>query len=149
MANLYTITTAKEIHCLGDITGPVTTPVKLEKADVISLLKNGYTLYQVNPYDYNDKVLVTRSNINTIEFSRSRADVTKEKIQNRSSQEMTKPVTTFVKNQSIKDKNATNDGEIKNNKVTLSSNSATPKNNKKSEESENSNAIKTPDDFKK
>ncbi len=89
---MYIITTAKEIPCLGGITGPITTPVKLNQSDLIWLLNNGFTLYQRNPFDSNEKVLVDRMNMNSITFTRNRAVVTTERIENLKGQEMTKPI---------------------------------------------------------
>lgn len=89
---MYIITTAKEIPCLGGITGPITTPVKLNQSDLIWLLNNGFTVYQCNPFDSNEKVLVDRMNMNSITFTRNRAVVTIERIENLKGQEMTKPI---------------------------------------------------------
>lgn len=89
---MYIITTAKEIPSLGGITGPITTPVKLNQSDLIWLLNNGFTVYQCNPFDSNEKVLVDRMNMNSITFTRNRAVVTTERIENLKGQEMTKPI---------------------------------------------------------
>ena len=89
---MYIITTAKEIPCLGGITGPITTPVKLNQSDLIWLLNNGFKVYQCNPFDSNEKVLVDRMNMNNITFTRNRAVVTTERIENLKNQEMTKPI---------------------------------------------------------
>lgn len=89
---MYIITTAKEIPCLGGITGPITTPAKLNQSDLIWLLNNGFTVYQCNPFDSNEKVLVDRMNMNSITFTRNRAVVTTERIENLKGQEMTKPI---------------------------------------------------------
>lgn len=89
---MYIITTAKEIPCLGGITGPITTPVKLNQSDLIWLLNNGFKVYQCNPFDSNEKVLVDRMNMNSITFTRNRAVVTTERIENLKGQEMTKPI---------------------------------------------------------
>lgn len=89
---LYIITTAKEIPCLGGITGPITTPVKLNQSDLIWLLNNGFKVYQCNPFDSNEKVLVDRMNMNNITFTRNRAVVTTERMENLKNQEMTKPI---------------------------------------------------------
>lgn len=89
---MYIITTAKEIPCLGGITGPITTPVKLNQSDLIWLLNNGFKVYQCNPFDSNEKVLVDRMNMNSIAFTRNRAVVTTERIENLKGQEMTKPI---------------------------------------------------------
>ena len=89
---MYIITTAKEIPCLGGITGPITTPVKLNQSDLIWLLNNGFKVYQCNPFDSNEKVLVDRMNMNNITFIRNRAVVTTERMENLKNQEMSKPI---------------------------------------------------------
>lgn len=89
---MYIITTAKEIPCLGGITGPITTPVKLNQSDLIWLLNNGFKVYQCNPFDSNEKVLVDRMNMNNITFTRNRAVVTTERMENLKNQEMSKPI---------------------------------------------------------
>lgn len=89
---MYIITTAKEIPCLGGITGPITTPVKLELSELIWLLNNGFTVYQCNPFDSNERVKVDRMNMHSITFSRNRAIVTLEQMENLKVQEMSKPV---------------------------------------------------------
>ena len=94
---MYIIATAKEIPCLGGISGPITTPVKLELSDLIWLLNNGFTVYQCNPFDSNERVLVTRMNMNDITFTRNRAIVTMEQMENLKVQEMTKPIEVIKK----------------------------------------------------
>lgn len=53
---MYIITTAKEIPCLGGITGPITTPVKLELSELIWLLNNGYIITSPEEDLVNDLV---------------------------------------------------------------------------------------------
>ena len=107
---MYIITTAKEIPCLGGITGPITTPVKLNQSDLIWLLNNGFKVYQCNPFDSNEKVLVDRMNMNNITFTRNRAVVTTERIENLKNQEMTKPIEPIKKdNKPIEDTQNKND----------------------------------------
>lgn len=107
---MYIITTAKEIPCLGGITGPITTPVKLNQSDLIWLLNNGFKVYQCNPFDSNEKVLVDRMNMNNITFTRNRAVVTTERIENLKNQEMTKPIEPIKKdNKPVEDTQNKND----------------------------------------
>ena len=94
---MYIIATAKEIPRLGGISGPITTPVKLELSDLIWLLNNGFTVYQCNPFDSNERVLVTRMNMNDITFTRNRAIVTMEQMENLKVQEMSKPIEVIKK----------------------------------------------------
>lgn len=107
---MYIITTAKEIPCLGGITGPITTPVKLNQSDLIWLLNNGFKVYQCNPFDSNEKVLVDRMNMNNITFTRNRAVVTTERMENLKNQEMTKPIEPIKKdNKPVEDNQNKND----------------------------------------
>jgi hypothetical protein len=107
---MYIITTAKEIPCLGGITGPITTPVKLNQSDLIWLLNNGFKVYQCNPFDSNEKVLVDRMNMNNITFTRNRAVVTTERMENLKNQEMTKPIEPIKKdNKPVEDTQNKND----------------------------------------
>lgn len=88
----YIITTAAEIPFLGGITGPITTPVKISDLDLIWLINNKFTVYQCNPYDDTDRVLVTRTNMYDIKFTRNRAIVTKERNERIKGQEFNKPI---------------------------------------------------------
>lgn len=110
----YVITTAKEIPCLGGITGPITTPVRLEFNDLTWLLNNGFTVYQCNPYDVNDRVLVTRMNMNNITFERNREVVTTERIENIKGQEMTKPIEPIKKDNKMNSEQENKKDEKKN-----------------------------------
>ena len=110
----YVITTAKEIPCLGGITGPITTPVRLEFNDLTWLLNNGFTVYQCNPYDVNDRVLVTRMNMNNITFERNREVVTSERIENIKGQEMTKPIEPIKKDNKMNSEQENKKDEKKN-----------------------------------
>ena len=79
---LYTIENLGPIKCLGGICGPITTPTKLNDSDVILLLKDNYKVYQHNPYNYDEKEQVTRSNFSNITFKTTKAEATKKKIMN-------------------------------------------------------------------
>ena len=135
---LYIITTPREIPCLGGICGPVSTPVQLERNDVVNLVKKGFEIYQCNPYDTSERVRVTRGNINTITFSRTRAAVTSQRMLNRSIQDMEKPIVAdVVKKDTNKEKE-----EYKN------KSSETKKTNETKSSKDNTKIV-TPDDFTK
>lgn len=147
---LYTIATCKEIPCLGGICGPLTTPVHIEHNDVVKLIRNGYDVYQCNPYDSSEKVRVTLSNINTITFNRTRAMVTTQRMANRAVQEMEKPITVDVIKKEEKPVNTGN--------ATVSTYSDKKENRNKQNESKDSKAavnnvkperVSTPDGFTK
>ncbi len=61
---LYVILTAKKINCLNHITGPVTTPTELDPVDALDLVRSGFDVYEVNPYNKKEKVKVTVYNFN-------------------------------------------------------------------------------------
>lgn len=72
--NLYTIKDARVISCLGGITGPIQHPTEMKPEDVITLVRNGFTVFQHNPHNLREKVKVTRNNFNTITFKTSQVD---------------------------------------------------------------------------
>lgn len=88
----YIIATTGEIPLLGNISGPITTPIELSIADVVKLLNAGVSLYQTNPLDKNDKVKVTFDNYTTITFKRKRAAITNDRLLNRAMREMEEPI---------------------------------------------------------
>jgi hypothetical protein len=145
-AKLYTIDGTKEIPCLNNICGPVTEPVPLSREDVIDLLKRGFSVYQVNPHDKTEKVLVTRSNINSVVFKSTRAGATSKRLLNREIQKMSAPVTVDVvhKNQSTKVEEKTEK------KSETNTSSETKKNNKQSASANTEDSkVTTPDNFSK
>ena len=68
MIKKYTVESHGIIPGLG-ISGPLTTPTKMEFHDVLKMVKSGMVVYQHNPYNSNEKVRVTIRNINNISFS--------------------------------------------------------------------------------
>lgn len=98
----YTIATIGEIPLLGNLSGPITTPIELNIQDVVRLLNDGVVLYQVNPYDKNEKVRVTFDNYTTISFTRKRAAITSNRLLNRSIREMEAPITPKYKDEKEK-----------------------------------------------
>ena len=92
MVKLYTVDTPKVIIGMYDIQGPLTTPSKMEFANVLEMVRRGYKIYQVNPYDYNEKVRVTVSNINSIKFKTTRAANVAQRKLNQEIQDMDKPM---------------------------------------------------------
>lgn len=72
--NLYTVLDARVIDCLGGICGPIQHPTELELSDVITMVRDGFTIYQHNPHNLREKVKVTRNNFNSIVFKTTRYD---------------------------------------------------------------------------
>ena len=72
--NLYTVLDARVIDCLGGICGPIQHPTEMAESDVITMVRNGFTVYQHNPHNLREKVKVTRTNFNSIVFKTTRYD---------------------------------------------------------------------------
>ena len=76
---LYTIENIRPIPCLGNIVGPIRTPVRLEEKDVIDLVKNNFSVYEHNPLKKKEKVKVTLNNYSSITFKTSKKEAIDEK----------------------------------------------------------------------
>ena len=96
MNKLYVITTPKNIIGMDDIQGPLTTPTPMKFNNVLEMVRRGYEIYQVNPYNHSEKVKVTISNINNISFKISRSAAMSQKKLNREIQEMNKAMVVDV-----------------------------------------------------
>ena len=72
--NLYTVLDARVIDCLGGICGPIQHPTEMAESDVITMVRNGFTVFQHNPHNLREKVKVTRTNFNSIVFKTTRSD---------------------------------------------------------------------------
>lgn len=84
---LYTIKDIKPIPCLGNIVGPIKTPVRLSESDVLSLVKAGFNVYEHNPLKKKESVKVTLHNYRSIVFETSTKDAI---IENRVKKELIK-----------------------------------------------------------
>lgn len=78
MNKLVTIESGGPIRVMGGISGPIKTPTSLSTTAIISLINDNMVVYEVNPKNYNEKIRLTRLNINSDNFK----TVTKEKIDN-------------------------------------------------------------------
>lgn len=83
----YVITSACEIDIVGGLIGPIATPIELTRSQVIKLLNDNISVYQVNPFDINERVKVTFDNYDKITFARKRAKITTTRLLNRSVRE--------------------------------------------------------------
>lgn len=122
MLKLYTVNTAKEIPSLGGICGPISTPTKMDQNDVIDLIKDGFEIYQHNPADLSEKVLVTLRNVMNVTFTMSRADIALKKAEEKRKKEAANalkvPVTAKQNEESSNTKNQNSNNKQKNdNKV--------------------------------
>lgn len=68
LKRLYTVADGRIVPGLG-IKGPITTPTEMEITDVLKMVTSKYEVYQHNPYNNNEKVRVTLTNLRSIEFS--------------------------------------------------------------------------------
>lgn len=85
MEKKYIVTSPRVILGLG-IQGPITTPIKIDFNNLLRMIRTGYEIYQVNPYDPSEKVRVTISNMHTITFKNTRPQVVKREIENKKNQ---------------------------------------------------------------
>lgn len=112
MEKLYVVESPRTIIGMGDIQGPLTSPSKMEFANVLEMVRRGYKIFQVNPYDHSEKVRVTVSNINNIKFKVTRSKSCTQRKLNREIQEMNKPILVDVVSKDTKvneNKNANKD----------------------------------------
>ena len=72
---LYTVATNGNIPFAGGIAGPLTTPTELSRDAVVWMLRHKYEVYQHNPRDLQEKVLVTMTNVGDISFKRTTAGI--------------------------------------------------------------------------
>lgn len=145
MAKYYTIASAKPIPCLDNIVGPLTTPVRIEHDDVMWMLNHGYEIYEHNPVNKSEKVLVTRQNANGANFKTNRATATSRRLLNRSIQDMEKPIVAEVIRKSDNDKKKNQYQNDKNNQPKVVVEEV-----KKEEKPKDENAkVSKPDNFSK
>ena len=90
MLKKYTVATAGPIPCLDNIVGPLTTPTVMDHASVLKMLNKGYVIYQHNPLNLSEKVLVTKKNLMSIKFGASKKAVEQKNL-NKEIQDMSKP----------------------------------------------------------
>lgn len=68
MNKLVIIESAGPIEALGGISGPIKTPSSLSTNVISDLINSGKVVYEINPRNYNEKVKLTRLNVNTNNF---------------------------------------------------------------------------------
>jgi hypothetical protein len=104
MARYFTVRDPLPIIGLG-ITGPLTQPVSIPFASVLAMLKKGYTVYEHNPVDKSEKVLLTFDNVNSVDFVSTRAQRILKQQRNLEKQQMEKtPKEAFNVNTNSKNK---------------------------------------------
>ena len=54
---------------LGNLTGPVVTPVRLSQETILKIIKSGHTVYEVNPSNHKEKILLTFMNATDKHFN--------------------------------------------------------------------------------
>lgn len=90
MKKIYVVDDNKTIIGMDNIVGPLTTPSSMNFIDVLEMVKRGYNIYQVNPYNHSERVKVTLNNIHSVTFKSGRSAATTQKMLNRSIQAMEK-----------------------------------------------------------
>ena len=143
MEKLYTVTTPATIIGMDDIMGPLTTPSKMNFADVLDMVRRGYEIYQVNPYDNSEKIRVNISNINSIKFKTSISDATIQRKLNREIQEMNKSMLVDVVSKETKVESVDNNVEKPEKDYTKN------KQNENKKNSDTAEKITKPDSFTK
>lgn len=63
---------------LGGISGPILSPHKYPINKVISMVNSGIPVYEVNPYDRNDRIRLTRSTVKSVNFPLIRKKINNE-----------------------------------------------------------------------
>ncbi|GEM_PF-5882393 len=133
MGRYFTIASAMPIKALGDINGPLTTPVQIPYADILDMLRKNYVIYEHNPVNKAEKVRVTIDNVNNVKFTTSRYDALLLKEANLEMQELSKPLGNIIKE----------------NKVEQRVNSSKNINSKKADSNSDSVEVILPDAFTK
>ena len=117
MKKLYIVETRQPIYGLDGIVGPLTTPTEISFKNVLEMVNRGYIIYQVNPYDVNEKIRVTKSNINTIRFTVSRSRAALQQKQNRENLELIKPLNFSNQESTVEERVVVKENNAKNNNV--------------------------------
>lgn len=65
---LCKIMTNGRIAELGNICGPVTSPCKVDLRKVVNMVQRGLKVYEINPKNYNEQVLLTIKNVTLNNF---------------------------------------------------------------------------------
>lgn len=100
-----------------NITGPLTEPSPIPYAIVLSMVKKGYTVYEHNPVNKYEKVLLTLDNVTGADFKSTRPQRILKEARLKIKQEENKPVREYDKT-----KNTNNNNQNKQNSKSLSKN---------------------------
>lgn len=146
MEKLYIVTSTKNIIGMDNIQGPLTTPVNMKFNNVLEMVRRGYEVYQVNPFNHSEKVKVTISNINNISFKISRSAATAQKKLNEEIQEMSKPMVVDVV---VKETKKEVDEVIKQKEKTENKNFKQNENKKENKPEVEQEKLNKPDEFSK
>lgn len=94
MKRLYVV----KSNCVlpNGLNGPLDTPTHFNINDVITMTRQGIEIYEVNPKDSSEKVLVTTRNVGNVVFKNSRYDAAIRRNLIKSVREESKPVQTSV-----------------------------------------------------
>lgn len=93
MRQLYTVASeGVSIPYAGGINGPLSTPTVLPLDTVVTMVRKGYEVYQHNPVNLNEKVLVTAKNVGQVEFKSTKSETVTKRALNKSIQDMNKPM---------------------------------------------------------
>lgn len=68
MKKLIIVKSIGRLPIYGGISGPITTPTLMKETDIVSLINNRKDVYEVNPYNNEETIKLTRINYNKINF---------------------------------------------------------------------------------
>lgn len=68
MKKLIVVKSIGRLPIYGGISGPITNPTLMKETDIISLINNRKDVYEVNPYNNEEIIKLTRTNYNKINF---------------------------------------------------------------------------------
>lgn len=68
MKKLCLIKTNKIVPELNDMSGPFYNPVELDSKQIISMMNRGVKVYEVNPENKSEKILLNRFLVNKVNF---------------------------------------------------------------------------------
>lgn len=63
------ISSSGPIKELGNLTGPIVTPVRLSQETILKIIKSGHKVYEVNPSNHREKILLTFMNATDKHFN--------------------------------------------------------------------------------
>lgn len=70
MKKLIIVKSSGTLPIYGGISGPIINPITLDTKDIVELINKSKEIYEVNPYNINEKIKLTRVNCTTENFKK-------------------------------------------------------------------------------